>query len=435
MLLPQGKDAMAQVRNLLLMGYTGSLLLPVPAINHALAILLLLPWLLETFKHGTTFKELFLGRKFRIHQGFFLLFLLSGLSYFYSANKEDAIGALAVRLPFLLFPLVFSNTQISTKQLHLLLRVFVYTCAAVSLICLWYRIYTYLYVNFDPNYFYNEGLISITRKRVIFFGSYVSFSIFICGYLLLKGNATRKEKVLLWLVAGFLFLILFLLAVRMVLLITLAVGMATLFIRLMQQRRYVLAGAGVLLILLGFVGLLQLFPQTKSRFQSIGNLQYSFTNQNQLDHFNAANKAENWNGLTLRMAKWRCALDVIEKNPLLGVGVGDVKDEIVKAYQARNFIYAVQNRFDPHNQFLEMAIALGVVGLLVFVWLLMASLNLFLKSRNWMALPFMALLLFSSMTESLLRTQEGVAFYIFFWCLFVAYSQSKDAPVDQEKTA
>ncbi|AMM52355.1 hypothetical protein TH61_15765 [Rufibacter sp. DG15C] len=378
-------------------------------------------------------KEFLFGARYRVYQGFFLLFLLSALSYFYSSNKVDAASALAVRLPFLLFPLVFSNFKVSEKQLHHLLKLFVYLCAAVSMACLFYRVYTFLYINHDANYFYNEGLISITKKRVVFFGSYVSFSIFICGYFILSNAVKKTEKWVLGAVAVFLFLILFLLAVRMVLLITLAVGMATLFVKLMQQRKYVMAGAGVFLILAGFVGLLQLFPQTKSRFESIGNVEYSFSNQNKLDHFNAANQAQNWNGLTLRLAKWRCALDVIEQNPLLGVGVGDVKDEIVQAYQARGFIYAVQNRFDPHNQFLEITMAIGFIGLMVFLWLLVKSLQLFWQTQNWMAMVFMVLLLFSSMTESLLRTQEGVAFYIFFWCLFVAYSLSTPMPPVKEK--
>ena len=434
MLAQEGKETMARLQNLLLLGYTSTLLLPLATINHVFAILLLVPWLASLGTGSLQVKELLLLPRYRVYQGFFLLFLLSAFSYFYSANKEDALSALSVRLPFLLFPLVFSSYKLTDNHFHFLLKLFVYLCAAVSLACLLYRGYTYLYINQDANYFYNEGLISITKKRVVFFGSYVSFSIFVCGYFILKGAVKRTEKLLLGGVAVFLFLILFLLAVRMVLLITLAVGMATLFIKLMQQRRYALAGAGVGLILLGFVALLQLFPQTKSRFQSIGNLEYSFTNQNKLDHFNAANQAQNWNGLTLRLAKWRCAVDVIEQNPLLGVGVGDVKDEIVQAYQARGFIYAVQNRFDPHNQFLEITMALGLVGLLLFFWLLAKSLKLFMKTRNWMALVFMVLLFFSSITESLLRTQEGVAFYIFFWCLFVAYSLSKSTPAVKETT-
>ncbi|GAA4298941.1 O-antigen ligase family protein [Nibribacter koreensis] len=426
MLAQGGTEKMARVSRVLLAGYVITLLLPLATINHLFAILLLLPWLATSGGWILDVKEFALGAKYRVYQGFFLLFLLSAISFFYSANKEDALSALAVRLPFLLFPLVFSTSNISEKHLHFLLRLFVYLCALVCLGCLLFRVYTFLYGNQDANYFYNEGLISITKKRVVFFGGYVSFSIFICGYFLLKDAVTRLEKILLAVVAVFLFLILFLLAVRMVLLITLAVGMATVFIKLMQRRRYVLAGTGVAMMVLAFVALLQLFPQTKSRFQSIGNLKYSFANQNKLDHFNAANQAENWNGLTLRMAKWRCALDVIEQNPLIGVGVGDVKDEIVQAYQNRGFLYAVQNRFDPHNQFLEITMATGIMGLLVFVWLLYHSLHLFWRTQNWMAMAFMVLLLFSSMTESLLRTQEGVAFYIFFWCLFVAYSLSKE---------
>jgi O-antigen ligase len=118
------------------------------------------------------------------------------------------------------------------------------------------------------------------------------------------------------------------------------------------------------------------------------------------------------NGVALRRAIWVCAMDVVKENPLLGVGTGDGQDALQKAYLNRNFILAGKyNRFNAHNQYLQVAVNFGVIGLVVWlgtmVWLIRGH------RQNWMLLSLMGMLLFSMLTESMLETNKGVLAFSF----------------------
>ena len=402
----------------LLCGYVISLFLPFNAITHLIGILLLFPWFMPKryshfFEHYTNSQK----------KGLLLLifnFLIYAVGYIFSYNKLDAWGAVVVRLSFLLFPLAFLRVFPNANLYNKVLKVYSVTCFLAALLCVLYRGYFYMAGNLDTNLFFNDGLLEIIQKKSVIFSSYVSLGIFCSCYLFFAASTNKRQKLIYCLLTCTLFLFLFLIAVRIALLITLSIMVAGLILYLLQQRKYFATVASVFLLISSFIGLLHLFPQTKSRFTHITNLEINFKNRNGVNVFWAENSDQNWNGLNLRLAKWICALDVVKENPVFGIGTGDVKDEMVEAYKARDFYYAAEQRFDPHNLYLDITVGAGLVGLLIFAIPVFYSLRLFYKRQNWLALAFMFLFLVSSLTESTLRSRDAVVFYAFFWCFFLA---------------
>ncbi|MFM7851206.1 MAG: O-antigen ligase family protein, partial [Flammeovirgaceae bacterium] len=68
---------------------------------------------------------------------------------------------------------------------------------------------------------------------------------------------------------------------------------------------------------------------------------------------NAYNSAFKLEG---RLKQWDASISLIRKNLFLGVGIGDRKDELQKAYSDSGYSLGAANRYDSHNLFLDIVL-------------------------------------------------------------------------------
>lgn len=107
------------------------------------------------------------------------------------------------------------------------------------------------------------------------------------------------------------------------------------------------------------------------------------------------------------------ALNLIGQNPILGAGTGDVKQVMSDFYKSHGVPY---NKFNPHNQFLQTAIALGCVGLAVLLMVYLCfALRLFDKGA-YLLVSAVLLSAVCMLTESILERQMGVHLCVFAYC-------------------
>ena len=74
-------------------------------------------------------------------------------------------------------------------------------------------------------------------------------------------------------------------------------------------------------------------------------------------------------------AAWRCGVPrstLLLTHPL-GVGTGDVTDELQKVYERDGIDYAQDRRLNPHNQWLQAGVAFGWPGILMVFSLILWS--------------------------------------------------------------
>lgn len=115
-----------------------------------------------------------------------------------------------------------------------------------------------------------------------------------------------------------------------------------------------------------------------------------------------------------RIEFWKTAWHIIKQHPLIGVGTGDVNIAFVKAYEERHTKLKAEYRHRSHNQYLSIWVALGVVGL--FIWLFTLAYPLYVQ-RQWQNpfyMVFFIILILSMLTEDTLESQAGLTFYAFF---------------------
>ena len=117
--------------------------------------------------------------------------------------------------------------------------------------------------------------------------------------------------------------------------------------------------------------------------------------------------------LSMRYEFWKTAWHIIRQHPICGVGTGDVDAAFRKQYQDDRSALTQKWRLRAHNQFLEIAVAVGFSGLLLFL-LGFYTPFIFSQRHSWFFIFFMLIQFLSFFNEDTLETAAGVTFCIFF---------------------
>ncbi len=132
------------------------------------------------------------------------------------------------------------------------------------------------------------------------------------------------------------------------------------------------------------------------------------------------------NSVTQRFEFWKAAFGIIKKDPLFGVGTGDPKNAFEKEYEETHSSLEPEWRLRSHNQFLAITVALGIVGLICFLFFILYPFASAIKNKNYLYIAFFIIAFLSMLTEDTLETQAGVSFYVFFHCLFLFCKPEKE---------
>lgn len=127
-----------------------------------------------------------------------------------------------------------------------------------------------------------------------------------------------------------------------------------------------------------------------------------------------------------RILIWESAIEVLSRHPVLGVGTGDVRDELLKKYHKKELKPATRMKSNAHSQYLQIYLAAGIPGLLILLACFAAGLYVALKYNNLLYFLFILLFSFHVLVESLFERQAGVVFFSFFnSLLFIFYFRNK----------
>jgi O-antigen ligase len=117
-------------------------------------------------------------------------------------------------------------------------------------------------------------------------------------------------------------------------------------------------------------------------------------------------------GVNQRTILWTAGKKIIGENIFMGVGIGDSQDVVDAAMIDLNHPEMVD--FNLHNQYLQYALAFGIVGLAIFVLILILP---FVRTTDWMFFLFILVIASSSVTESILMRQKGLYLFLIFYGL------------------
>jgi len=115
-----------------------------------------------------------------------------------------------------------------------------------------------------------------------------------------------------------------------------------------------------------------------------------------------------------RFEFWKAAIGVMAQNPVIGVGTGDVQTHMQEQYESMGSQLSQKFRKRPHNQFISLAVAFGILGLIWFGITLVYPIIWNPNKIDKIYFCFLTIALLSMIGEDTLETQAGVSFFAFF---------------------
>jgi O-antigen ligase len=382
-------------------------------------ILWCLTWLLENHSQFKKIRD--------SNRSFYLLFLLfisyylwEAVSLIYSTDIHSGLSNLFGRLSFLIFPFVLILPgEWIRRKIKILIRVFALSTFLFLVVCFIFALIKSLTLRnglwiFDPvppnffwlNHFYGSNLTM--NQHPTYIAMYVLLSIFICFEILFDYTLKIKYRIC-WLAIGVLLLISqYFLSSRAGILISLVLVPVYFIIKFRQLGKFKFAWIGIILIV---VALLPVIVKN----QRVDYLFGRITGKN----------SDYIRGEDPRFLIWESALKIAQKNLLLGVGIGDVRKELALEYKRIGEEKMAQEGFNAHNQFLEVLLENGIIGLILFVTVFGIMIYIAFVEKNLLYGLFIIMMFSFFMFETVLYRLAGVSFFSLFSFLLLHVNTQK----------
>jgi len=361
-------------------------------------------------------KRLKIKNVFETKRHYKVLFILFILFYawqlagmLYSDNPNSGWENLKVRLSLVFFPLVLiSPGEIIRKNGKLLIRLFAGSTLIYIIIC-----FINAFINsvdiqsgvwtFDPhpeeeywlNNFYGPEFSLFQHPS--YQAMYVLMSSFIC--LESWFDKTLKKKLrIFWLASSVLLLIsLYFLSSRAGLLAAVLLIPFYLFIKIKKRTKNQFTW---IIILLGVIIILPVIFTNKRVNTLIQDIsQKSFDEMKNADD---------------RRIIWKSAFIIARDNYVWGLGTGDVEAGLVNEYKETGNQLLAEKKMNAHNQFLEILLENGIIGVILFIMILIDMIYILWKERNLLYGMFVLLMMLFFLFETMLNRLAGVSFFAMF---------------------
>ena len=375
-------------------------------LNSILSILLVLFWLIFSEKEFALS-----SRKTRLMLLFISLFAIGVAGMIYTSNSKSGLATLETQSAILFFPLVFGTTTVLTQSmLKKITTHFLVAMAVAAVAGIGYGAY---------NYFHTGHIEQLTRDRIVLFhvlrpammGLFCLLAMIIAFEKL--AASSPKTKGLLYGFIGLMTLMIFLLSIRLTIVCWLFI-ISYYFLSIVRQKLYRLVLITIAIILLIISALA--IPTAKNQWNEL----FDFSGRSTIVLDKDSSLGRNWRGKALRVAIWKCSADILKRHWATGVGTGDVQDSLQKAYENRKFYFAsLYNRYNAHNEYLQVTLANGLPGLLILLSCIFYPLLPYSQKFSG-NIYFLFLLLFAiaGITESVLDVNKGIIWYSFFNSIF-----------------
>lgn len=349
------------------------------------------------------------GVKTTFKNPFFILIMILYLFYFFSDLRSltpDGRFDLIEKTSLLIFPVIlFSSFSFSRKQVVTIINTFVIGCFFACFIALIHAVILYFYYHQFAFYYIPLATFHHPGYLAMYVDMSIAGILYNLFYENIKSSQVKKGIVIIQLLFFTLFLAL--LTSKMGSICYVIIIIITCLIQLIR-RQNIIKAIGYTIGLLSFFLIASQFLVLKD-YNRFSHAETVIENQ-QL----APSSVESTN---VRVFVWRSAVEVIKRNVLLGVGVGNTEDSLMRQYEKSKVTGAWSEHLNAHNQFLQTTIALGIFGGLIFLINIFYPALFCFKYSNYIYIIFLMIFFMNCLTESVLESQAGIVFYGFFSAL------------------
>jgi O-antigen ligase len=123
--------------------------------------------------------------------------------------------------------------------------------------------------------------------------------------------------------------------------------------------------------------------------------------------------------VTQRLEYYKMASQIIKENFWFGTGTGGYSKAYQEKYDQNKFFQDQKYRQRSHNMFLSYWIDFGLIGLCYICFALSAPVFLEHKTKSFLLLVFLLVVLISFMNEDTLNNHDAISFFAFFYPLYL----------------
>lgn len=322
--------------------------------------------------------------------GLAALFAIHFIALSYASNWNEGIRQLETKLSLFIFPIVFSFFNLKANDVRKILIFFIVALAFFSVLC-----YINAFVQCSCFYddrdtwrsaFHRENYTDIIGDiHVSYFSTYLLFSI---GIILFRKDILFHKILKVALVVLFTATIL-IMAGKNAIITLFLILLAYIFFKIKGRLKYIYL----------FIICLLLFTVVSTSSM----LHERFTTSESIN---------------MKVGQWKAALQVFSSSPIIGVGPGDNNDLLVQQYLANNDAVNYKQKFGTHNQYLNILVTTGIIGLIVWFYCIVTSIKFSIEKKDLTLLLFILIFCVSIATENMLNSQKGVVYFSFFYCMF-----------------
>ncbi len=351
-----------------------------------------------------------------------LLFLSYLLGMLWTGLESESFQFLERKLSLLAFPIIFFLHKYSTVERQNLLKFLIYGLVLSGVLCLAFALNRSLVFQdgsllFEPGILPGKGFFeSVLYGGNHFFGNHFSifhqtvyYGLYLCvgiAILLFSQNIFgRRQKAGLLIFFAFL---LFLLSNKAAL-ITIFMILILWGISLKAKRsKKIIAFLGLAIIA---SGVLLLNPRTSESIRKVISGEVALNENSRYD-------------FAMRMLSWDASYALIEERPFTGYGLHKAQKALNGVYTSKKYKYPLKESLNSHNQFLQIWIENGMLGLLALIAVFLFLFKGLSTSNfnNLLFISFALILVTNSLFESILSRFSGVSFFSFLLCfIFSTY--------------
>ncbi len=391
----------------------------------SIGVLLLIAWSLFCTKKEGWLSRFKRGKPYLFPSLVYFLVLSAGL--FLSDSFSSAMNQLVQRSSFLIFPLVIPLYFLNSKQVLLVFRSFVLACLLIviaSLIDFAYvslteSEYIILGEKIEGNrpgtmYEYLSSHFLIVGVHRTYFSVYLLISILFIAYNFRDYNKLVKIKSkwfgfasLIILVLGLIFLqskagLLSLILISIFILITKSNK---------SYKSFFLAISTLLVIF--FLSRNVIYNRVKPMINEVENI-ISPGNDSEKQYAKVLRPGST----EVRYMLYKSSYQLIKEAPIVGYGLGDVKDVVKQQNYKNEFLSIAHLNYGPHSQILWTWISSGIIGVFVLIAMFLFPFINGFKNRNYFIMGVILVIFFNCFTESFLSRQDGIILTALFITFF-----------------
>lgn len=335
-----------------------------------------------------------------------IVFWVYFCTMFYTKNISYGLDNVITMLPVIIIPLVFlvnKELLLTKKNIDIFINIYL-----ISIFSFLTYLNLFIYKTFYITDFGTTEIRTLFEKSTNVHGTY--FSVWIgFGVILILFKISENKKNILFLLTATPIILFFIywqniIAARMPLITTLFFLILFLF----KNNFKIL----IILFVLSISTLIvfsnkDVFAERFKRLKS-----YDLT-------FPKGDYATNWRNISpehVRNGIYYCSYLKIKEAPLLGVGLGDVNNQLQNCYDL-NFTdtdtYKLR-RYNSHSQYLDIVLTSGFIGFFIICYYQFKTIKKAIKSNKKVYLNFIFFFFFINIFENILNRQDGVIFFSLF---------------------